>query len=95
MGWSHEYGEVIQHDEEIRRDLSTLVEIGGQCAGHIHTLTLGGVESAQERFILEEKKQLRDRVQVYLSGPSTGHTHRTVLPTIYTSQLQTQTPRLG
>ena len=64
MGWSHEYGEVIQNDEEIRGDLSALVEIGGQCAGHIHTLTLGDAESAQERLILEEKRLLRVRIQV-------------------------------
>ena len=59
MGWSNEYGAVIHNDEQIRGDLVALLEIGAQCAGHMHTLSLGGGESEQERIIDDEKQRLR------------------------------------
>ena len=59
MGWSNEYGEVIHNNEQIRSDLVALLEIGAQCAGHMHTLSKGRGESEQERFIHDEKERLR------------------------------------
>ena len=59
MGWSNEYGDVIHNNKQIRSDLVALLEIGAQCAGHMHTLSEGCGESEQERFIHEEKQRLR------------------------------------
>ena len=59
MGWSNEYGEIIHNAEQIRNDLAALLEIGAQCAGHMHTLGEGRGESEQERSIDEEKRRLR------------------------------------
>ena len=59
MGWSNEYGEVIHNNEQMRSDLVALLEIGAQCAGHMHTLSEGRGESEQERFIHDEKERLR------------------------------------
>ena len=56
---SNEYGEVIHNNEQIRSDLVALLEIGAQCAGHMHTLSEGRGESEQERFIHDEKERLR------------------------------------
>ena len=56
MGWSNEYGAVIHNDEQVRGDLVALLEIGAQCAGHMHTLSQGRGESEQERVIDEEKE---------------------------------------
>ena len=58
MGWSNEYGEIIQKDEYMKDDLTTFLEIGAQCAGHIHTL-IEGNDAIEER-ILQEKQKLRD-----------------------------------
>ena len=59
MGWSNEYGAVIHNDEQVRGDLVALLEIGAQCAGHMHTLSQGRGESEQERVIDDEKQRLR------------------------------------
>ena len=59
MGWSNEYGAVIHNDDQIRGDLLALLEIGAQCAGHMHTLSRGPGGSEQERVIHEEKQRLR------------------------------------
>lgn len=59
MGWSNEYGGIIHNGEQIRNDLTALLEIGAQCAGHMHTLGEGRGDSEQERSIDEEKRRLR------------------------------------
>ena len=59
MGWSNEYGEVIYSDEQIKSDLTALLEIGAQCAGHILTLDEGLGESEKEQIIHKEKQRLR------------------------------------
>lgn len=59
MGWSNEYGAMIHNDEQVTGDLVALLEIGAQCAGHMHTLSQGRSESQQERVIDQEKKRLR------------------------------------
>ena len=58
MGWSNEYGEIIQNDEQMRNDLTVFLEIGAQCAGHIHTLNEGN--DAMEERIHQEKQELRN-----------------------------------
>ena len=58
MGWSNEYGEVIQKDEYMKDDLTAFLEIGAQCAGHIHILIEGNY--AMEERIHQEKQKLRD-----------------------------------
>lgn len=58
MGWSNEYGEMIQNDEQMRSDLVTLVEIGARCAGRIHALS--ELNNTRDRRILQEKQRLRD-----------------------------------
>ena len=66
MGWSNEYGAVIHNNEQIRNDLIALLEIGAQCAGHVHTLNEGRRESEKAQRIHKEKQRLRTLVEVGL-----------------------------
>ena len=61
MGWSDEYGKTIQNDEAVRNDLLALLEVGAQCAAHIHTIN-EGVEGLKAQRVYEEKAQLRERL---------------------------------
>ena len=61
MGWSNEYGEMLQGDEQMINDLVALVEMGARCAGRIHALNEG--DSAKEKRIHQEKQELRDIIE--------------------------------
>ena len=66
MGWSNKYGAIIHNDKQIRNDLIALLEIGAECAGHVHTLNEGRGESEKEQLIHKEKQRLRTLVEVGL-----------------------------
>ena len=64
MGWSNEYAEVIQKDEYMKNDLIAFLEIGSQCAGHIHALIEDNY--AMEEHIHQENRELRVVIEVDL-----------------------------
>ena len=64
MGWSNEYGEAIQKDKYMKDGLTAFLEIGAQCAGHIHVLIEGNY--AMEERIHQEKLKLRGIIEADL-----------------------------
>ena len=66
IGWSNKDGKVLQSDESMIRDLIALVEIGGQCAGHMHVLNES--DSAKEDRINQEKLEFRSILETYLKS---------------------------